>query len=405
MRFLLIFLLCVSLQAHSEVYRTAYFAEFPFWESPIQPYKFATPLTKEDALKRVHIQVGYDAQNRVVDIQTRQGSQFKALGHFFDSMYIHSIHTKIRYQDQREIHEFYNQNCNQITGWGKVWQKIYQKDERGRYLKMEFLDRAGQPVENSWGIAYYRWQHQFDGSVIEERFSQTAELKVHRPGFEFQRIRLVYDSEGHLRLMQNLDPDLKLLASKSGASQYAYYYDAQGLFSRWEIYDDKGQPAIGPSNTSGEIQENLPGGAKKISFFDNNGDPAMHWSGSALMEIKNDVYGNILSFSLYDAEKKPVNGNANYAKINYVWDKQGLNLSSQSYLDQAGKPTLHRDGYSQIAYVYDTGGFLTEQHFLGLAGQPVMSQYDKAAVIRFEYDQNGQRIGTHKFDVEGKILL
>ncbi|MEH8016467.1 hypothetical protein MN202_04440 [Rheinheimera muenzenbergensis] len=404
MRFLLFFLMFVSLHARSDIYRTAYFAEFPFWESPVQPYKFATPLTKEDALKRVHIQVGYDEQNRIVDIQTRQGTKFKTLGHFFDAMYVHAVHTKIRYQDQREVHEFYNQSGNQVTGWGQVWQKIYHKDHRGRYLKMEFLDRTGKPVENSWGIAYYRWQHQFDGSVIEERFSQTAELKVHRPGFEFQRIRLVYDSEGHLRLMQNLDADLKLLASKSGASQYAYFYNAEGLFSHWEIYDDKGLPAIGPSNTAGEIQENLPGGAKKISFFDKAGGPAMHWSGSAQMEIKNDVYGNIIEFSLYDSEKKPVNGNSKYAKIVYVWDKQGLNLTSQSFVDQAGAPTLHPDGYSQIRYFYDAGGFLTELHFLDLAGQPVMSQYDKAAVIRFDYDQKGQRTGINKFGTDGKKL-
>jgi YD repeat-containing protein len=405
MRFLCLIIFCISLPAHSKVYRYAYFAEFPFWESPIQPYKFAKPLTQTDAVKRIHIQVAYDEQNRIIDIQTRQGDQFKALGNYFDAMYVHAVHTKISYQDEREIHEFYNQLGNQVTGWGDVWQKIYHKDERGRYTKMDFLDRAGLPIENSWGIAYYSWQHNLDASVIEQRFSQTGELITHRRGFEFKRIRLVYDSSGHLRLMQNIDPNHALLASKSGASQYAYYYDSQGLFSRWEIYDDKGQPAIGPSNTAGEIQENLPGGSKNILFFNQTGGPAIHWSGSVYSQIRNDTYGNIMTLALYNAEKQPVNGNYKYAKIVYEWDNKGMHLSSKTYQDTSGNPTLHLDGYNKVTYSYNSVGLLTEQHFLDLDGKPVMSDYDKAAVIKFDYDKHGQRVGSRKLDLDGKNLV
>jgi len=404
MRYLLSILLFISTQVYSEVYRYEYFAVFPFWESPVQPFKFASPLTQQDAQKKIHIQVGYDANNRVIDVQTRQGEQYKALGNFFDAMYVHTVHTKVRYQKGKELHHFYNKLGNRVTAWGNIWEKVYFNDERGRYIKMDLLNRSGESVDNSWGITNYSWEHQLDGSIIEERRSLLGELKTHRPGFEFKRIRLHFDEKGHLRLMQNIDESNQLSAAKSGASQYSYFYDTNGSFERWEIYDADGKAAIGPSNTAGESYIRQVDGSLKISFFNKTGEPAIHWSGAVHWKIKRDIKGNVAELTYFDEKQKPTNGNLNFSKIVYQWDEQHLHLVSKTLMDPTNKPTLHADGYNKTQYFYRTDGLLKEQHFLTLDKKLVVSTYEKAAIIRYQYDDKGQRISTTKHDVNGELM-
>ena len=404
MRYLLCVLIFMSTHAYSEVYRYEYFSKFPFWESPIQPFKFSDPLTRQDAQKRIHIQVGYDKNNRIIDVQTRQGDQFKALGNFFDALYVHAVHTKVVYQGDQEIHQFYNRFGNRTMGWGDIWEKIYTKDERERYSQMTLLDRLGKPAENSWGIANYRWKHTLDGSIIEERQSLAGELKTHRPGFEFERIRLYFDEKGHLRLMQNIDEALQLIAAKSGASQYSYFYDSKGAFERWEIYDAKGRPTIGPSNTAGEFYTIQADGTLAISFFDQTGGPAIHWSGASNWQLKRDTHGNIIELSYLDEKNQPTIGHFNFSKISYQWDNKGVNLLSKTLLNPSNKPTLHIDGYSKTQYFYTPEGLLTEQHFFTIDQKLVVSKYEKAAIIRHQYDNKGLKISTSKHGVKGELL-
>jgi hypothetical protein len=382
MRYLFAILLFMSTYTFGEVYRHEYFAEFPFWESPVQPFKFASPLTKKDAQQRIHVQVGYDRQNRIIDIQTRQGDHFKSLGNFFSALYVHAVHTKVTYLGKKEIHRFYNKLGNRVTAWGNVWEKVYTKDQKKLYTKMEVFDRSNKPVNNSWGIANYTWQHQIDGSIVEERHSLKGELQTHRPGFEFERIRLHFDENGHLRLMQNIDDNHQLVAAKSGASQYAYFYDTSGAFERWEIFNSKDEPSVGPSNTAGEYYTRFADGSKLISFFNKTGGPAIHWSGAVHWKITRDDQGNILDLIYFDDKNQPANGNLGFAKIAYRWDEEGVNLDSKTFIDPMNQPTVHKDGYSTTKFTYTKQGLLKEQGFYDLENKLVVSSYEKAAIIR-----------------------
>ncbi len=293
---------------------------------------------------------------------------------------------------------------NRISAWGDVWEKVYTKDEKNRFTKLEVFNRENKPINNSWGTANYTWQHQLDGSVVEERHSLEGELKTHRPGFEFERIRLSFDEKGHLRLMQNVDAEHQLVAAKSRASLYAYFYDISGAFERWEIFNAKGEPAIGPSNTAGEVYTRDTNGAKVISFFNTEGGPAIHWSGAVHWKMTRDAQGNIIERAYFDDKNQPTNGYLEFSKIAYQWDKQGLNLASMTLLDPSGEPTLHKDGYSTTKYSYTSKGQLKEQRFYTLDNKLVVSSYNKAAIIRHQYDDKGQRIATTRYDVNDKEI-
>ena len=387
-----------------QIYRAAYFEGFPFWESPLQPLKLKSPMTAEDAMHRVHVRVDYDRYNRVIGIKTKQGKDFKALGNFFQSLYVHAVQTKIEYLQNKEIHRFYNKFDSRITGWGKVWEKTYHKDSKGRYVRMDFTDKKGRPVENSWGILFYEWQHLMDGSVVESRYSQSGKLKSHRPGFEFKRIRLVYSSDGSLSLMQNVDENFSLVESESGAAQYKYYYEQEGKFDRWEVFDKNGTPTEGPTDTAGEYYTHVPGRSSRITFFDPKDGPAVHSSGAVHWLMSYDQYGNIKSLEFFDENNHLVNGTYKHAKIEYIWDKKGLNLLFKNYYDKDGIPTTHLDGHSKVRYIYNNKGMLQETHFLDTDGQLVLNKYQKAAVIQNQYNEKLELIKSIKLDTNRKKI-
>jgi len=229
-------------------------------------------------------------------------------------------------------------------------------NERGQYKRLDFYNKAGVAIENSWKIANYSWQYQDDGSVIESRFSLKGELQTHRPGFEFKRIRLVFDSRGHLSLMQNLNESHKLLESKSGAAQYRYFYQASGTFHRWEIYDANGKPALGPTGTAGEQYANDFMNQRKIAFFDTQGKPSLHASGAAYWILQYDHFGNVSELSLYDVNEKLTVGVQGFARLRYYWGGTGLNLLRKDYLDTRGRLKNTRDGLARIEYPRDQKG-------------------------------------------------
>lgn len=383
-----------------EAQTTRYYGALPFWESPIQPFMGAEPLTAAEAAERVHVAVTYDGKGRLIEIQTKMGDQFKDADGALLALYVHAVRTTISHEPGREVHRFFNRRGRRVTGWGAVWEKVYRLDERGRRLQLVFFDKNGKQIENSWGVATYQWAHQMDGSVIETRFNKKGESKPHRPGFEFERIRLTFGPDGHLSLMQNLDDQNELKAAKSGASQYRYYYGTEGLFMRWEVYDAAGKPALGPTGTSGEWYE-LSENRREIVFFGPDGALIEHYSGAERWDTAFDKRGNKITRTLRDGRKQAKLGRFGYATLRWDWDDSGLWLTGRRYLGVDGALKNNIDGVAREVFSRDNMGRLDEVRYWDAAGKPVVNAYQKAAVERYTYDENGTRIKTEKFDVTG----
>ncbi len=403
-RVVLLMVLLFSGQVQADQARSEYFGDFPFWESPVQVFKGQNPITAEEARTQKHIKVDFDAQGRMTDVQMRLGDQIKEPAPFFAGLYFHSEHTRISYDGPREVHSYFNRFGTRITGWGDVWEKVYTKDERGRYVRMAFFGRNGEPVENSWGTEYYAWHHQLDGSVIEERYSADGELMPHRRGFEFRRIRLTFSPDGHLALMQNIDANGDLLASASGASQYRYFYDAHGMFLRWEVYDADGNPALGPTGTAGEQYTNGDNGFAEIAFFNREGTRSLHASGAAYWRGSYGPFGNQTELSFFGTDDKPIAGNLGFHKHRFIYDETGLHLMKREYFGLDNEPTIITDGFHRAVYVRDGRGLLTELRFEDVEGNPVMNSFQNAASIRYRYDAGGVRTATEKFDLDGSLI-
>lgn len=329
-------------QSLNEVFREEYYAHLPFWESPYQPFKGASPITKAEADKRIHLQFDYDKDNRIVAVHVKLGEHYKEFEGFFGNLYINAPLTKIVYDSNKEYHSFYDRFGNQTTVQGHVYTKVYEKDSHGRNIKLTFLNEAGETAVDMFGVQHYIWLHQTDGSIIEERFDAKGDIVALRGQFELQRTRMFFDEQGYFKILQNIDDTGNMVNTENGVAQYHYYYDKQGRFDRWEVYDASGNKAIGPSNTSGEQNIHDQYDLKNIVFFDTNGDPATHWSGAQIWHFEVDRFGNRIVLEFQDDNGKPMNANNNYAKRVWEWSSDGRFLLSESYFDENGQPINHK---------------------------------------------------------------
>lgn len=401
MRTLIVILFALIFVPSATAQHVEYYGDFPFWESPVQMFKGQNPLSKRQANERQHVRAEFDQNGRLVDVQMRLGDRLKEPAAFFRSLHFHVEHTQISYEGNQAVQRFFNRFGTRVSVWGNVWEKVYTFDEHGRPVRMDFLGRDGAPVENSWGSAYFTWQHNADGSIIEERYSLAGELMPHRAGFEFKRIRMTFAPDGHLALMQNIDEDGKLIGSQSGAAQYRYFYDAAGMFLRWEVYDAKGQPALGPTGTAGEQYKNGANGFQEIAFFDKAAERSLHGSGAAYWRGRYDRFGNIIELAFYGVNDEPVIGRSGFHRHLYSWSADGLYLVQRDYVGLDDAPANSIDGFSRAVYVRNSRGLLIEVRFFDASGQPVINTYENAAILRYDYDAGGVRTTTRKLDPTG----
>lgn len=348
-------------QNSSEVHRVAYYADLPFWESPYIPFKGACPITAEEAAQRIHLKLDFDSVNRIVAVHVRLGQHYKAFEGFFGNLYINAPLTKVLYKDNLELHEFYDRFGNQTTVQGNIHQKVYEKEEHGRNIRLSFLDPKGLPTSDMFGVQEYLWSHQQDGGIIEERLDKEGNIVPLRGEFELGRTKMYFDDQGYFGLLQNVDEQGKNTNTEKGIAQFLYYYDKQGRFVRWEVYDENGQRTTGPSHTSGEQNTFYQYDLENIIFFDAEGNPATHWSGAQQWHFKVDQFGNRVLLEFQDTNGQPMNANNNYAKRLWEWSKDGRFLLSEVYLDQNGKPVEHkRTGIYKITYIRDDEGRIVD---------------------------------------------
>ena len=402
MRYLFLFILLLSSAANAQVHRYEYYGDLPFWESPVQAFRGQTPLTLEQSKTRGHARVGYDQLNRIVEIQARQGESFKQFSRGFGNLYVHAVDTRISYSDEMEVHSFYDHLGNRIEVLGQVWEKRYTKDKYGRNIRLNFVNKAGDKIDNRFGYSHYEWAYPGDGSVVENRFNLEGEAKPHRPGFEFMRIRMVFDADGHLRLMQNVDDKLQPVASKSGAAQYRYFYNSFGAFDRWEVLDEQGKPALGPTGTAGEQYTYNHLGWTKIAFFDQQLKPTKHASGAVNWHAEYDDFGNMTARWFTDEKGQAISGRYGFHKVRYHYDKKGLQQIRQEYYDVNEKITNNIDGVATVHFKRHEDGRLMEKRNTDKNNQLAMDAWNSFAVETFEYDQSGTLTNSTKYNLEGE---
>jgi hypothetical protein len=230
-------LLFLTIQANSQ--HTLYYSTIPLRESPYPRPQGVVCLTKDQALSRKHYRIEFDKKNRVVSTSFWHNVQREHPNHTANYFMQASIQ-KIEYSGNKEILTYYDKFENPVTLGGGVVKEIYVLDSLGKRMNLYFEDESGNRVENRWGIAEYSWEVQVDGSILEDRIGLDGEPRNIRTGFPFQRIRLCYEPNGLLALMQNIDEEGNLENNETGVAQDRIHFDEEGRWYGWSVLDSDG---------------------------------------------------------------------------------------------------------------------------------------------------------------------
>ena len=274
---------------------------------------------------------------------------------------------------------------------------------KGRNIALTFTDEKGNATSDWFGVVRYQWYHEPDGSVIEERLDKDGKIVPLRGDFQFMRTRMTFDGQGYFGRLQNIDESGELVNTASGAAVFQYDFDTQGRFNRWEVYDKDGLRAIGPSGTAGEQNTFYKYDLENIIFFDQQLNPAMHWSGAGRWHFEIDEFGNNILLEFQNGQGKPMNTNNGFSRYVAEWTENGRHLLAEAYFDQEGHKTTHKiSGVHRIEYTRDYLGLITEKRYLDIDLKLVNRKDNGVAFEKMDYDLNHKPIKTNSFNTKGK---
>ena len=384
----------------------AYFSTIALRESPYPDFRGVIRMTRDQAMKRNHYRLIYDKNFRLASVSFHLGNTLREPNHTANYFFTTPVQ-KIHYEKGKEIRSFFDRFGNQVTQRG-VFREIYMINEMGKRVALHYENENGKKMENSWGISDYKWEHQMDGSVIEKRFNLEQEPKSLRPGFEFFTIRLYYEQNGLLALMQNIDEYGNLVENSSGVAQDKLLFDEAGRWYGWNVLDKNHQikRGNGPNVAKGINIPNEYGYETSVRYEDTDGSPLKNNYGFWGSHRFYDAFGNYDYTQFIDSTGKPgLNSRSGYCYAQYTWDRSGLNRLKVELLDTEKKAVLHkRGGYATIQQEYDQENKLIKTSYLGLDGKLVNRKDNGVAYIIYHYDEKRKRVKQIRFDRQGISL-
>ncbi len=202
--FSLLFLTTILLSNSQFAQHIEYFSTVKFIETPLSKIEGSIPLTISDALKRHHYRFSYSERNKLLAIEFFNGHVSKNPNHTANLFTLSHKMIFDCHEDKEEI-TFFDAKGIRTSVLGDVFKFIYSLDGFGRRRALHFENGDGVRIENDWGIYNYTWEYSREGYIIEDRFDKEGKRMPIRPSFEFYRLKLFFDSNGGIRLMQNID--------------------------------------------------------------------------------------------------------------------------------------------------------------------------------------------------------
>jgi len=386
----------------TNVNSTAYFAQMPFRESPFADLRGIHPISEQQAANYNHFRFLYDAYGRPIEISFRLGNRVRDLNLSANALTFAPV-TRIRYRDGQEIRTFFDKYMNPTTGNGDTFSEVYEYDRDGNRSTLSFLDIEGQSIDNGWGIARYEWSVSRDGTVTENRFNLKGEAAEIRPGFPFYCLKLHYDQNGWLALMENYGKTCQeLTQNELNAAQDKLQYTAGGDMYAWNVYDSNEQRSEGNSPRVARGLRGFDALGQDISerYEDAQGKPMTNAYGWTQSKAEFDEYGNMIQRFNYDlAGQLAVNEQLGYAGYEMEFDEDGMNRLVLRYLDEQLRPAVHKTrGYHEVRTGFDANGDLERIQYLGVNGESVNRLDNGIGTIERRYDDKHRLVSVELFD-------
>ena len=195
----------------------------------------------------------------------------------------------------------------------------------------------------------------------------------------------IYDKTGRVVSVSLFGADDKAMVGAGGWHVMKFKYDQYGFMSEVAFHDMEGKPVLA--------------------------DGFGEYGAVAAVRFVNDAAGNVLEFSLFGADERPMIGSRGYATVKQTFDSRGR-VTGQSSFGVEGNPVESTDGVFRRQYQYDDSGRKCRARVFDLAGTYRELRYDAGGnVIRDAYfsadglpraDENGVHVTLYRRDSWGR---
>jgi predicted Ser/Thr protein kinase len=283
----------------------------------------------------------------------------------------------------------------------------FERDAKGRDVKIRFLNAAGKPAPNGEKVYGYNLTRDDSGRIVQllnvGADGQPGPNRVDLTGFNLKwenGVRFeACDAQGQPVVW-------------NGISAIVTELDSSGNPMRVSNLRNDGEPVRDDAiewsvqtmkrNEHGELTQrtfykaNADGSLKQISnadiSYDKFGHPAdIKFTGTNSWHsaYRYDASGNVTEEKFLDVKGEPVAGPRGYAikRTSYTSSAQGIRVDN-TYFDAAGQKTYSTGGYHQLIDEFDSTGALRRQ---------TMDEHDPAQYKYYRF------VSEPEFDPQGRI--
>jgi len=244
----------------------------------------------------------------------------------------------------------------------------FERDAKGRDMKISFFNAAGKPAANGEGVYGYKLERDGAGRIVQ---------------------------------LVNLGPDGQPTANHVGLTAYTLSW---GQELRAEVRDAKGQPAVWNGIAAIVTEYDSAGNKTRISYLAPDGKPV------SVQEMKRNEHGELTQRTNFTADasgalKQLSQTNISYDEFGHPADMQFVgptswrsawhhdangNVTEEKFLDAQGNPITGENGYAIRRFTYTPGpqGIRIEQTYFDAAGNKTYSKGGYHRLID-EFDATG----------------
>jgi hypothetical protein len=383
--------------------RVAYFTQMTFRETPFADLHGIYPIAEEQSKNHNHYRFSYDSLGRPVEVSFRLGDDIRNLNVSSNALSFAPV-IRIEYGEGMEVRTFFDRFMNPTLANG-AFREVYEVDEDGNRISLRFYDVEDARIESNWGIYIYEWTVNRRGTVTETRSDSHGEPVSIRPHFPFYCVKLHYDQQGLLALMENYGTTCEeLTLNDLNAAQDKLQYDARGGFYAWNVYDAEEKRSVGngPMVARGIMERDDLGHTTREYYEDVGGKVMTSSYGWTNSYASFDEHGNMVERFNHDATGKRTNNPLRgYSGYIVTYDKSGKRRTNLIYQDADGSAATHLTrGYHSVKTEYDDRGNRVRSRFEDSAGDLVNRKDFCAAVFEYEYDDRNRLVSRRLLDKE-----
>lgn len=286
----------------------------------------------------------------------------------FDYKNRHSIVIKYDSMGCMIEYKFYDINGNLCYCSDNFAIQRAEYDLKGRPIKVMHYDIDDKPCYIKNNFSEFRAKYNSNDCVVEYSFYGINNLPCTETEYGVHKIQCNVNEYNYVVENAFYDTDNNAIISP--------FYGFHRIVNEYDVYHR----------------------IVSVKYLDCDGKPSVNTKDYASKSVLSyDHRGNLIKIENFDIEDKQCVCKSGYASIVYKYDNFG-NLVSEAYYDMDGEP-IYINMCSSIQYDYYPNGRVKECRYYD-ENQNLTLNNDWYAIVRFKYDNNGNRIETSFYDVD-----